>query len=272
MTSPTIGPSASFVLRLDNFEGPFDLLLQLINRRQLDITHVALSQVTDEFIAHVKAGGQVWDLDQTSGFLLVAATLLDLKAARLLPGTDVEDPEDLAVLEARDLLFARLMQYRAFKQASGWFAAAMEDARLVRGRPGGLEPQFKGLLPKVVIPGGAQRLHKVAVKVFTVAEPPTMPLEQLHLPQVSVAQQAQRVAAVLRVRGRATFVELVRGVDRLTTVARFLALLEMYRNHQVGFEQETPLGTLEVIWTGGDAVVEISDEFDGNEQQETDDD
>ena len=111
-------------MQLDNFEGPFDLLLSLISKHKLDITEVALSRVTDEFIAHVKAGasasdGGEWDLEQTSSFLLVAATLLDLKAARLLPQGDVEDEEDLALLEARDLLFARLLQYRAFKQVAG---------------------------------------------------------------------------------------------------------------------------------------------------------
>ena len=114
-----------FEVHLDVFEGPFDLLLGLISKHKLDITEVALSQVTDEFIAYIRALADGWDLDQASYFLLVAATLLDLKAARLLPSGEVEDEEDLALLEARDLLFARLLQYRAYKEVAAVFAGRM---------------------------------------------------------------------------------------------------------------------------------------------------
>lgn len=215
---------APFTVTLTNFEGPFDLLLQLIAKRQMDVTEVALSKVTDEFIAHVKVGEANWDLETTSQFLLVAATLLDLKAARLLPGAEVEDVEDLELLAARDLLFARLLQYRAFKEVSVWFAAQLERAALVHGRPGGLEEQFKNLLPKVVLPGGVERLAKLAEKALTPVDEPQMPLAQLHLPQVSVAEQANLVANRLRRAKTTTFRELVADADRLHTVARFLAL------------------------------------------------
>lgn len=237
-------PRHGFRITLDNFEGPFDLLLQLIGRHQLDIAEVALSQVTDEFIAYVKAGGEVWDLEQTSSFLVVAATLLDLKAARLLPSGDVDDPEDLAVLEARDLLFARLLQYRAYKRVSAWFADRMAAECLVHARPGGLEDQFRGLLPEVTIPGGVERLARLAERAFTRAEEPVMPLDQLHIPQVSVAEQADIVIGRLRQSRSMTFRALTGDANRLVTVARFLALLELFRLGQVGFNQLTPLGEL----------------------------
>ena len=259
------GPATEpgFHLRLDNFEGPFDLLLQLINRHQLDITEVALSRVTDEFISYVKAGGEVWDLDQTSSFLVVAATLLDLKAARLLPSGDVDDLEDLAILEARDLLFARLLQYRAYKQVSVWFADQMAGELLVRARPGGLEERFRGLLPEVSIPGGAERLARIAERIFNPPDEPVMPLAQLHLPQISVAEQANIIVGELRRAGTLSFRSLTSGVGRLTVVARFLALLELFRQHLVGFEQLAPLAELTIRWTGDERTeIEISDEFD----------
>ncbi|GAA2178763.1 hypothetical protein GCM10009785_02700 [Brooklawnia cerclae] len=252
-----------FLIRLDNFEGPFDLLLQLISRHQMDITEVALSKVTDEFIAHVKAGGEVWDLEQTSSFLVVAATLLDLKAARLLPSGEVDDPEDLAALEARDLLFARLLQYRAYKQVSVWFADALARAALVHARPGGLEDRFRGLLPEVTIPGGAERLARLAEKALTPDAEPVMPISQLHVPHVSVAEQAGLVAARLRRARALTFRALTGDADRLTTVARFLALLELFRQGQVGFEQLAPLAELTIRWTGTESgELTVTDEFD----------
>lgn len=265
MTSPQPAsePDGSFLLRLTNFEGPFDLLLQLIGRRQRDITEVALSQVTDEFIAHVKVGGEVWDLEQTSSFLVVAATLLDLKAARLLPSGEVEDQDDLAVLEARDLLFARLLQYRAYKQISAWFADRMAAEALVRSRPGGLEDQFRRLLPEVTIPGGPARLAKLAERAFTREAEQQMPLSQLHLPQISVAAQAGIIAARMRAARTLTFRALTQDATRLECVARFLALLELFRQAQVSFEQLSPLGELTIRWTGQESgEIEISDEFD----------
>lgn len=255
--------ASSFRVRLDNFDGPFDLLLQLINKHRLDITEVALSKVTDEFIAHVRAGGSQWDLEQTSSFLVVAATLLDLKAARLLPGGEVEDAEDLSLLEARDLLFARLLQYRAFKQISAVFGSLMRRESRVHARPGGLEEQFAGLQPEVRIPGGAQRLALLAVRALTPPETIDMPLEQLHLVTVNVAEQADLVVARLRASGTLSFRALTADVDRMTVVARFLALLELFRQAAVSFEQLTPLGELTVRWTGQESgEIAISSEFD----------
>lgn len=252
-----------FHVRLDNFDGPFDLLLQLIGRRKLDITELALSRVTDEFIEHLTAMGKEWDLDRTSSFLVVAATLLDLKAARLLPRGEVEDPEDLALLEARDLLFARLLQYRAFKQISALFGEAMgREGRVFTVRRG-LEDPFMGLLPEVVLPGGADRLGVLALRALSPGESPQMPVEQLHVVTVNVQEQAGIIAGLLQRTGALTFRALSAGVDRMTVVARFLALLELFRRAAVSFEQLTPLGELTVRWTGqAGQDVSISDEFD----------
>lgn len=250
-----------FSVHLTNFEGPFDLLLQLIARRELDVTEVALSQVTDEFIAHVRAGD--WDLELTSSFLVVAATLLDLKTARLLPGAEAEDPEDVAALEARDLLFGRLLQYRAFKQLSVWLAEAMEAAALRSYRPGGLEEKFRGVLPEVELPVTPDQLAELAVKTFTPKASPVLALEHLHGSSVSLTEQVQLVAARLRSEGAITFRSLVVGTDRLTTVVRFLAVLELFRHAQVSFEQLAPLAELSIRWSAGDDdVVQVLDDYE----------
>ncbi|MEU9556582.1 segregation/condensation protein A [Streptomyces fumanus] len=254
-----------FTVRLANFEGPFDLLLQLIARHKLDVTEVALSKVTDEFMAHIRAMGPDWDLDQTTEFLVVAATLLDLKAARLLPAAEVEDEADLALLEARDLLFARLLQYRAYKRI-----AEILDERLAAEarrypRTVGLEPHHAELLPEVVISIGAEGFARLAVKAMQPRPRPQVYVDHIHAPLVSVREQAQIVVARLRELGEASFRELVRDTDdTLTVVARFLALLELYREKAVALEQETALGELLVRWTGGDgdAGPAVTDEFD----------
>ena len=254
----------AFHVRLDNFEGPFDLLLQLIARHKLDVTEVALSKVTDEFIAHVKAGGAVWDLDVTSSFLVVAATLLDLKAARLLPSGEVEDPEDLALLEARDLLFARLLQYRAFKLMADWIGERIGSEGRRHPRPGGLEPRFAALMPEVRITIGPEGLARLAARALTPAPVAEVSLEHLHAPSVSVADQAAVIVDWLRRSGVMTFRALVGDADRLTTIARFLALLELFRSQAVTFEQVAALAELTVRWTGEDGGdVQVVDEYTG---------
>jgi segregation and condensation protein A len=264
----TGGSSAStgFEVRLDNFEGPFDLLLNLIAKHKLDITEVALSKVTDEFIAHIKAAGPQWDLEQTSSFLLVAATLLDLKAARLLPQGDVEDEEDLALLEARDLLFARLLQYRAFKQVASVLEQRMAGEARRFPRSVGLEERFATLLPDVLIGLGLEEFAALAAKAMEPKPVLEFSLAHIHAPAVSVKEQAVVVVDRLRRSGTMTFRSLAAdSPDTLTKVARFLALLELFREGAVAFDQMTPLGELTVRWTGSDdGEVEITDEFDGN--------
>ncbi|MEU7038610.1 segregation/condensation protein A [Streptomyces sp. NPDC046237] len=257
------GDDGRFTVRLANFEGPFDLLLQLISKHKLDVTEVALSKVTDEFMAHIRAMGPDWDLDQTTEFLVVAATLLDLKAARLLPAAEVEDEADLALLEARDLLFARLLQYRAYKQIAEIFNERWESEGRRHPRTVGLEAHHAELLPEVVISIGAEGFAKLAVKAMQPKAKPQVYVDHIHAPLVSVREQAGIVVALLRERGSVSFRELADGADdTLTVVARFLALLELYREKAVALDQDDALGELTVTWTGGDQETQVTDEFD----------
>ncbi|MGX1913398.1 segregation and condensation protein A [Streptomyces phaeochromogenes] len=254
-----------FKVRLANFEGPFDLLLQLISKHKMDVTEVALSKVTDEFMAHIRAMGPDWDLDQTTEFLVVAATLLDLKAARLLPSAEVEDEADLALLEARDLLFARLLQYRAYKQIAEIFNRRLDEEARRYPRTVGLEAHHAELLPEVVISIGAEGFAKLAVKAMQPRPKPQVYVDHIHAPLVSVQEQAAIVVARLRELGEASFRSLVEDTDdTLTVVARFLALLELYREKAVSLDQEEALGDLVVRWTGGDGDAQptVTDEFD----------
>jgi segregation and condensation protein A len=261
------GGSSTFRVDLGElFEGPFDLLLGLIAKHKLDVTEVALSKVTDEFIAHIKAAKGEWGNDwlgQATEFLVVAATLLDLKAARLLPSGEVEDEEDLALLEARDLLFARLLQYRAYKQAAAVFAGRMADEAGRFARSVTLEPQLAGLLPEVLLGLGPQEFAALAARAFAPKPVPYLSIEHLHAPTVSVREQAAILVTMLRRSRRSTFRSLTVDCEGLVVVARFLALLELYREGAVAFEQLDPLGELHIHWTGTDeGEVEVPDEFD----------
>ncbi|MEV7683806.1 ScpA family protein [Streptomyces sp. NPDC088341] len=269
---PDAGPDAGsadddgrFTVRLSNFEGPFDLLLQLISKHKMDVTEVALSRVTDEFMAHIRAMGPDWDLDQTTEFLVVAATLLDLKAARLLPTAEIEDEADLALLEARDLLFARLLQYRAYKQVAEILSGRLDAEARRYPRTVGLEPHHAALLPEVVIRIGPEGFAALAVKAMQPRPEPRVYVDHIHAPLVSVREQAGIVVALLRERGEVSFQALTEdAADTLTVVARFLALLELYRERAVSLDQEEALGRLMVRWTGGDGDAEpaVTDEFD----------
>jgi segregation and condensation protein A len=262
---------SAFSVTLDNFEGPFDLLLGLIGKHKLDVTEVALSRVTDEFIAHIRfrqqpgPDGPGWDLEQTTSFLLVASTLLDLKAARLLPAGDVEDEDDLAVLEARDLLFARLLQYKAFKQVAGVLEKRLAAEALRHPRAVGLDERFANLLPDVLIGLGLEEFAGLAAAALEPKPEPQLSLAHIHAPSVSVREQAHVVVERLRVQGALTFRKLAGDApDVMTRVARFLALLELFREGVVAFDQVSPLGELTIRWTGrDDDEIDIQDEFDG---------
>ncbi|MEU9075276.1 segregation and condensation protein A [Kitasatospora sp. NPDC004745] len=258
-------PRGGFRVRLDNFEGPFDLLLSLIAKHRLDVTEVALATVTDDFMAHIRAMGPDWDLDAATEFLVVAATLLDLKAARLLPAAEVEDEEDLALLEARDLLFARLLQYRAYKRAAALFGERWAAELARRPRTVGLEPRHAELLPEVVLGIGPERLAQLAAKAMEPRPEPVVYVDHIHTPPVSVREQAGLVVALLTELGEASFQRLVADApDTLVVVARFLALLELYRERVLAFEQPEALGELLVRWVAGAdrGEVAVTDEFD----------
>jgi segregation and condensation protein A len=252
--SPADAPSTGFTVKLTNFEGPFDLLLQLIFAHRLDVTEVALHQVTDDFIAYTKAIGTQLELDETTAFLVIAATLLDLKAARLLPAGQVDDDEDLALLEVRDLLFARLLQYRAFKHVAEMFAELEAAALRSYPRAVSLEDQFADLLPEVMLGVDADTFAQIAAAAFTPRPVPTVGVDHMHLPKVSVPEQARRLLEVLQSRGVgqwASFSELISDCEAsIEIVGRFLALLELFRARAVAFEQLEPLGVLQVSWTG----------------------
>ncbi|WP_307787470.1 segregation/condensation protein A [Mycolicibacterium sp. S2-37] len=247
-------PPTGFQVRLSNFEGPFDLLLQLIFAHRLDVTEVALHQVTDDFIAYTKSIGSQLGLDETTAFLVVAATLLDLKAARLLPAGEVDDQEDLALLEVRDLLFARLLQYRAYKHVAVMFAELEAAALRSYPRAVSLEDQFAQLLPEVMLGVDADRFAQIAAAAFTPRPVPSVGTGHLHVQAVSVPEQARRLMSLLEARGIgewATFGDLVAECENgIEIVGRFLALLELFKARAVAFEQSEPLGVLQVSWTG----------------------
>ncbi|MGC4792139.1 segregation and condensation protein A [Micromonospora sp. DT178] len=248
---PGAAESAGFTVRLANFTGPFDLLLQLIGKHKLDVTEVALHRVTDEFIAYIRAMGDQWDLDEASEFLLIAATLLDLKAARLLPAAEVEDEEDLALLEARDLLFARLLQYKAYKEAAAHIAALEEVGGRRYPRAVTLEARYADALPDLVLGIGPERLLKLAVRAMTPKPVPEVSIAHVHMVRVSVREHAGILTERLRRAGTATFSLLCADCEAtLEVVARFLALLELYREGLVAFVQEQALEELTVRWTG----------------------
>ncbi|MEJ6535737.1 MAG: segregation/condensation protein A [Mycobacterium sp.] len=251
-------PEKGFHVTLTNFDGPFDLLLQLIFAHRLDVTEVALHTVTDEFIAYTREIGRVMELDETTTFLVIAATLLDLKAARLLPAGEVSDEEDLALLEVRDLLFARLLQYRAFKHVAGMFAELEAAALRSYPRAVALEDQFSELLPEVMIGVDALSFAEIAAATFTPRPIPIVSTEHLHVSRVSVPEQAERLLKFLESRGVghwASFSELVVDCSEpIEIVGRFLALLELYRARTVAFEQSEPLGVLQVSWTGDQVI------------------
>jgi len=259
--------SGGFSVHLANFDGPFDLLLQLISRHKMDVTEVSLSIVTDEFISFIRgleASGEGWELEQATEFLVVAATLLDLKAARLLPSGDVEDEEDLALLEARDLLFARLLQYRAFKEIAATFSERIATADKSFARVVALDPALAALLPEVLIGVGAARFAAIAERVLTPKVAPVVAIQHLHMALVSVAEESKMVVEALRHSKSLSFRNLIADADStLVVVARFLALLDLYRQGVLRFDQVVALGELQISWTGSlEGEVEITDEFD----------
>ena len=261
------GRVAGFSVHLENFDGPFDLLLQLISRHRMDITDVAIATVTDEFISYIRELEKTeagWKLDHASEFVVVAATLLDLKAARLLPSGQIDDEEDLALLEARDLLFARLLQYRAFKEIASILSERILEQEKTFARAVSLDPVFAALLPEVLIGVTPERFAAIANRVLTPKTAPTLSVEHLHLPLVSVAAEALGVVSALRRHKTMSFRALVSdAANTLVVVARFLTLLELFKEGSVRFEQVVALGELQITWVGSvEGEIRVSDEFD----------
>lgn len=254
-----VAKKPGFEVRLANFTGPFDLLLGLISKHQLDITEVALATVTDEFIKYIRGLqklGEEWALDEASEFLVIAATLLDLKAARLLPAGEVEDDEDIALLEARDLLFARLLQYKAFKEVAGLINSTLELEAGRYPRQVALEGRFAALLPELVWRHTPEQFAALAQSALKPKDVPAtqVGLAHLHGSTVSVKEQAEIIGLKLQQGKPLSFRALISDAEStLVVVARFLALLELYRDKAVGFDQLQPLGDLTIHWTADTA-------------------
>lgn len=261
-------PGPVFSVALENFDGPFDLLLTLIGRRELDITEIALSAVTDEFLGYLRALDGESELDQASEFIVVAATLLDLKIAGLLPQGEVVDAEDAALLEARDLLFARLLQYRAFKRVSAWFLDRLEAESGRHARAVRLEERFRESEPELAWTLSAAEFAALATVALAPTETPGIGVSHLHAPAVSIREQAAILVTLLRGGAPTAFRTLVAGVaERGVIVARFLAVLELYRRAAVSLEQIEPLGELTVTWTAahwdGESLAQLGADYDG---------
>ena len=259
-----------FNVKLSQFEGPFDLLLTLIAKHELEVTARALHIVTDDFLQYIKNQGSEWDLNETTEFLVIAATLLDLKTARLLPSGEVEDEEDIARLEARDLLFARLMQYKAFKDVSYWLNIQLSVEAKRYPRSVSLEPQFANLLPEVLLGLGPNELARLAARAMEVKTIPTISLSHLHASTVSVREQAGIIVERLRRVGASTFRSLITGVEIPVVIARFLAILELFRESQITLEQESPLADLFIRWVGAEqGEIAVTDEFDAELEKDS---
>jgi segregation and condensation protein A len=246
---------SGFHVALDNFTGPFDLLLQLLGKNRLEITELSLSKVTDEFIAYIHAMGDDWDLGEATEFLVVAATLLDLKTAKLLPQAEVEDEEDLALLEARDLLFARLLQYKAYKELAAVIAELDQEAGRAFPRAVKLEERFAEALPELVLTIDVEKLAQLAVKALTPKPVPMVAIDHVHMVRVSVREHMLILRERLILLRTATFRQLCADCTTvLEIVARFLAVLELYREGLVTFDQVAALAELTVTWTGDDSA------------------
>lgn len=247
---PAPEPVEGFRVSLAGFDGPFDLLLSLLGKHELDITEISLSKVTDEFISYLKGLDDDEELEQASEFLVVAATLLDMKVAGLLPQGELVDAESVALLEARDLLFARLLQYRAFKEVSAWFERSLrrEDRRHVRAVR--LDEKYRRAVPELIWTLSKEDFAAIALMAFTPKDVPHVGLDHLHAPLVSIREQAAVIVTLLRDAGTRSFRELVAGVTQPgIVVARFIAVLELYRHAAISFEQLEPLGELTLRWT-----------------------
>ncbi|WP_210505168.1 ScpA family protein [Naasia sp. SYSU D00057] len=265
--APTGAEAAGFSVRVGGFDGPFDLLLSLIGKHQLDITEIALSAITDEFLAYLRGLDTEQELDEASEFLVVAATLLDLKIAGLLPQGELVDAEDVALLEARDLLFARLLQYRAFKEASAWFASRFEAETARHYRAVRLEEKYRRAPTELAWTASPADFAGLAALALAPRALPTIATEHLHVPRVSIREQAAILVAILRRGEPRTFRSLVAGVDGPgVIVARFLAVLELYRNGAIAFEQLEPLGELTLRWTADvwndDRLADLGADYD----------
>ena len=234
------------------FEGPFDLLLHLITREQVDLWEVSLSEIVDSYVATLAEMRAALDLEVATEFLLIASVLLELKTRRLLPGRDdVELEEELALWEERDLLLARLLECKTFKDAAADMQRAMESAGRSWPRVAGLEERYAKLVPDVLAGVTADKLREVMEGLLTPKPQARVLLDHVAPIRVSVGDAVAELIDELPRVGRISFARLTSGlVERLQVIVRFLALLELYKQGSVDLDQPTTFAELQVVWLG----------------------
>jgi segregation and condensation protein A len=243
-----------YVVKTEVFEGPFDLLLHLIARQRVDLWQVSLSRITEDYLAEVRRMRQL-NLEVATEFLVVAATLLELKAARLLPSPDADADEVEAALEERDLLFARVLQYRAYKHVAGLFGARLAEQAAYFPRRVGAEDVLRHIVPALLVGVAPAELARLAAAALTPAPPPQVTTTHIAPPRLSVAEAVTSLAQRLHDRGTSTFEELVgRQAVPIEVVVALLAVLELYKRSLVELDQTSTFGEIAVRWTGGDLV------------------
>lgn len=250
----------TYQVHLPVFEGPFDLLLHLIAKRELDIYEISLATITEEYLAHLQAM-QDLDLEIATEFLIVAATLVEMKAARLLPGPPRED-EDGLLLSDRDVLIARLLEYRAFKDAAAVLRGRIEDNAGHFPREAGPGADFAHLCPDLLARTSPQKLADLAVKILTPKPKRVLDLSHITPIRATVADAAEAIRSILSHLRRGTFRQLTEGVEtRIEVIVRFLALLELLKAGEIDAAQADRFGDINVVWQGRKAA--IFDEYDG---------
>jgi segregation and condensation protein A len=246
-----------YVVKTEVFEGPFDLLLHLIARQRVDLWQVSLSRITEDYLAEIRRMREL-DLEVATEFLVVAATLLELKAARLLPAPDANPDEIEAVLEERDLLFARLLQYRAYKQVAGLFGARLAEQAAYHPRRVGAEDLLRRIVPELLVGVTPEELARLAAAALTPVPPPDVTTTHIPPPRLSVAEAVIDLARRLHDQGMSTFEDLVgRQAVPIEIVIGLLAVLELYKRSLVELDQASTFADITVRWTGGDEAVLI---------------
>lgn len=242
----------AFAVATPVFEGPFDLLLHLILKEQVDIYEVSLSRIVDAYLAEIERF-QFIDLDIATEFLLIAATLVELKARRLLPGRDDVDLDDeLALWEERDLLLARLLECKTFKDVAGVFSRLADDADRTFPRTTGPDERFDDVMPDLLEGTTPKRIHAAYQRAITPR--PVQRIDLFHVAPIraSVADAVAELVDELPRVGRISFRRLTSGlVERLEVIVRFLALLELFKQGVIELDQDEQFGEIDVMWTGG---------------------
>lgn len=235
------------------YEGPFDLLLQLILKEQVDIYEINLSTIVDAYLVELERLAEL-DLDIATSFLLIAATLVDLKARRLLPNTaDIDLDDEFALWEERDMLLARLLEAKTFKDVAGVFARLADEADKTFPRVVGPDERFNGVLPDMLEGTSLKRFQNAAIKALTPRPKPVVDLFHVNPIKVTVADAVAELLDELPRAGKISFRRLTaQFADRIDVIVRFLALLELFKQGAVELDQSERFGDIEVLWTEDD--------------------